>query len=242
MTAFRVWAPRPARVELALGGSGQDRRAMTRASGDWWTLVVPEAGPGTDYAFVLDGDGPFPDPRSAWQPEGVHGASRVVDHAAFGWTDHGFTAVPLPQAVFYELHVGTFTDGGTFDAAIDRLDHLVGLGITHVELMPVAECPGDRGWGYDGVDLFAPHHAYGGPEGLKRLVDALHAAGLAAILDVVYNHLGPSGNYLSRFGPYFTSDLRTPWGDAVNLSGPGSLEVRAFFIENALMWLRDYHF
>jgi maltooligosyltrehalose trehalohydrolase len=147
----------------------------------------------------------------------------------------------LSSAVLYELHVGTFTPAGTFEAAIPRLDHLVTLGITHVELMPVAEFPGGRGWGYDGVDLYAPHHAYGGPEGLKRLVDAAHHRGLAVILDVVYNHLGPAGNYLERFGPYFTERHHTPWGAAVNLDGPGSAEVRHFFCDNALMWLRDYH-
>jgi maltooligosyltrehalose trehalohydrolase len=165
-----------------------------------------------------------------------------VDHARFPWTDASFQARPLASAVVYELHVGTFTTEGTFDAAIARIPHLVGLGVTHVELMPVAEFPGDWGWGYDGVNLYAPHHAYGGPDGLKRLVDALHGAGLAAVLDVVYNHLGPSGNYLGRFGPYFTDCVRTPWGEAVNLAGRDSAEVRRFFLDNARMWLRDYHF
>ena len=183
-----------------------------------------------------------PIPRSPWQPFGVHGPSRTVDHDSFHWTDTQWQAPPLASAVVYELHVGTFTPEGTFDAVIDRIPHLLDLGVTHVELMPVAEFPGDWGWGYDGVDIYAPHHSYGGPSGLKRLVDALHRAGLAAILDVVYNHLGPSGNYLNSFGPYFTATVRTPWGDAVNLGGRDSDGVRAFFIDNALMWLRDYHF
>ena len=195
----------------------------------------------TEYAFILDGGPRLPDPRSSWQPHGVHGPSRVIDHQTFAWTDDRWQAGPLSAAVLYELHIGTFTTQGTFDAAIERLDHLVALGITHVELMPVAEFSGVRGWGYDGVDLFAPHHAYGGPEGLKRLVDAAHRKGLAVILDVVYNHLGPAGNYLERFGPYFTARHQTPWGQAVNLDGPGSEEVRRLLCDNALMWLRDYH-
>jgi maltooligosyltrehalose trehalohydrolase len=214
---------------------------MAAGGRGWWSAEVPDAGTGTDYAFVLDGGAPLPDPRSPWQPQGVHGASRRVDHAAFHWTDTSWQPPPLASAVIYELHVGTFTPAGTFDAVIERLGHLRGFGITHVELMPVAEFAGTRGWGYDGVDLWAPHHAYGGPEGLKRLVDACHTRGLAVILDVVYNHLGPVGNYLGHFGPYFTDRYRTPWGDAVNVDGPGSDEVRRFFCDNALMWLRDYH-
>jgi maltooligosyltrehalose trehalohydrolase len=239
MTMFRVWAPRADRVHVDLPSG---RVAMHARAGDWYSVNVPEAIAGTDYAFVLDDGEPLPDPRSPWQPRGVHGPSRTVDHDAFAWTDEGWCAPPLASAVLYELHVGTFTPDGTFDAAIDRLDHLVDLGITHVELMPVAQFPGERGWGYDGVDLYAPHHSYGGPDGLKRLIDACHARGLAVLLDVVYNHLGPSGNYLAKFGPYFTDRYHTPWGDAVNFDGRGSDEVRRFFCDNALMWLRDYHF
>ncbi|MGH7266012.1 MAG: malto-oligosyltrehalose trehalohydrolase, partial [Candidatus Rokuibacteriota bacterium] len=212
---------------------------MARTGGGWWTAEVP--GAGADYAFALDGGPALPDPRSAWQPHGVHGPSRVVDHDAFAWTDAGWQAPPLAAALVYELHVGTFTAAGTFGAVIERLDHLVDLGVTHVELMPVVEFPGRRGWGYDGVDLFAPHHAYGGPDGLKRLVDACHARRLAVLLDVVYSHLGPAGNYLARFGPYFSTRHRTPWGEPVNLDGPDSDEVRRFFCDNALSWLRDYH-
>jgi maltooligosyltrehalose trehalohydrolase len=235
---FSVWAPYAHCVELDLPAR---RVPLEQQPRGWWSVALDTNAP-VEYAFVVDGGDPLPDPRSAWQPFGVHGPSRTVDHAAFRWTDARWQAPPLSSAVVYELHVGTFTQEGTFDAVIERIPHLLELGVTHVELMPVADFPGEWGWGYDGVDLYAPHHPYGGPDGLKHLVNALHGAGLAAILDVVYNHLGPSGNYLSRFGPYFTSDVRTPWGDAVNLSGPESLEVREFFIENALMWLRDYHF
>ncbi len=238
VTTFRVWAPAARHVEVAID---ERRFALERRAGGWWALEWAAAGPGTDYRFVLDGGDPLPDPRSPWQPAGVHGPSRVVDPAAFPWTDARWQPPPLGAAVVYELHVGTFTPAGTFDGVVERLDHLVALGVTHVELMPVVEFAGARGWGYDGVDLFAPHHAYGGPGGLARLVDACHARGLAVLLDVVYNHLGPSGNYLARFGPYFTDQYRTPWGEAVNLDGADSDEVRRFVCDNALMWLRDYH-
>jgi maltooligosyltrehalose trehalohydrolase len=240
MKEFRVWAPDAQTVQLRLEDSG-NVLAMKPENGGWWCVDVAEADAGLDYWFVLDGGEPLPDPRSPWQAFGVHGPSRVVNHAAFKWTDRRWQAPPLSSAVIYELHIGTFTKEGTFDGAISRLGQLASLGITHVELMPVCEFPGDWGWGYDGVDLFAPHHAYGGPDGLKRLVDACHAAGLAVLLDVVYNHLGPSGNYLGRFGPYFTFRYSTPWGPAVNLDGAGSTEVRRFLCDNALMWLRDYH-
>ena len=239
MTTFRVWAPNAQSMEVETGG---ERLPMEREAGGWWRADVSSTGPGTDYAFALDGGEALPDPRSPWQPEGVFGPSRVVNQSAFQWSDAGWQAPPLPAAVIYELHIGTFTPQGTFEAAIERLGHLRELGITHVELMPVNEFPGVRGWGYDGVDLYAPHFAYGGPEGLKRLVDACHAAGLAVLLDVVYNHLGPSGNYLGRFGPYFTERYTTPWGAALNLDGAHSHEVRRFLCDNALMWLRDYHF
>lgn len=238
LTPFRVWAPHAKRVDLLLGG---ERLALVSADGGWWSAEA-QASPGDDYAFSLDGGEPLPDPRSPWQPGGPFGPSRMVDHAAFAWSDRRWQAPPLASAVIYELHIGTFTAEGTFEAAIARLDHLAALGVTHVEIMPVAQFPGARGWGYDGVDLYAPQNTYGGPEGLKRLVDACHARGLAALLDVVYNHLGPSGNFLSRFGPYFTDEYKTPWGMAINLDGAGSDEVRRFLCDNALMWLRDYHF
>ena len=239
MKEFRVWAPLPKKVEVQVGTA---RHPMQAGADGWWSASVSGAGEGSDYGFVLDGEGPFPDPRSPWQPDGVHGLSRAMDHGAFAWTDDGFRAPPLGSAVIYELHMGTFTPEGTFLAAIAKLDHLVQLGVTHVEFMPVNAFPGAHGWGYDGVDLFAVQHSYGGPDGLKQLVNACHARGLAVLLDVVYNHLGPSGNYLARFAPYFTERHHTPWGPAVNFDGPDSDEVRRFFCDNALMWLRDYHF
>ena len=239
MTPFRVWAPKAKKVEVEVRGG---RYPMTAGENGWWFTELSLAETNADYAFVLDGGRPLPDPRSPWQPRGVHGPSRLIDHNAFAWRDQHWQAAPLSAAVVYELHIGTFTPQGTFIAAIDKLDHLVQLGITHIELMPVAEFPGSRGWGYDGADLYAPHHAYGGPDGLKRLVDACHARGLAVIVDVVYNHLGPAGNYLASFGPYFTQRYATPWGQAINFDGPDSDEVRRFFCDNALMWLRDYHF
>ena len=235
---FGVWAPTAEKVELEMRG---ERAGMQRDEAGWWGIEVSGAGHGTDYAYRVNDGSPLPDPRSAWQPHGVHGPSRVVDHSKFRWTDNLWQAKPLSSAVIYELHAGTFTPEGTFDGIISRLDHLVKLGVTHVELMPVADFPGARGWGYDGVALYAARHVYGGPEGLKRLVDACHAKGLGVILDVVYNHLGPSGNYLGQYGPYFTNRHSTPWGAALNFDGPQSDEVRRFFCDNALMWFRDYH-
>ncbi len=238
MRALRVWAPAAKRVQARVN----DRLLnMEPEDGGWWRMENEATAAGADYAFVLDGGSPLPDPRSAWQPYGVHGPSRIVDHGEYRWSDHGWQARPLASAVIYELHVGTFSAEGSFAGVIPHLRHLVELGVTHVELMPVCEFAGSRGWGYDGVDLYAPHHDYGGPEGLKQLVDACHGEGLAVLLDVVYNHLGPAGNYLSRFGPYFTRKYGTPWGEALNLDGPGSREVRRFLCDNALMWLRDYH-
>jgi len=238
MAEIYVWAPKARLLELNNNGRIMD---MARAKDGWWGLDAPYIQHGVDYTFRVDGEGYFPDPRSAWQPAGIHGPSRWVDHDRFIWNDAGWQQPPLGSAIIYELHVGTFTTEGTFYSTINRLDHLVDLGVTHVELMPVAEFSGNRGWGYDGVDLYAPHHAYGGPDGLKRLVNACHQRRLAVLLDVVYNHLGPAGNYLNLFGPYFTERHSTPWGDAVNLDGPDSDEVRRFFIDNALMWMRDYH-
>jgi maltooligosyltrehalose trehalohydrolase len=242
MTELAVWAPRAGKLEVQLGDGR--RLAMVADDASWYRLTLP---PGTsgpaghvDYGFCLDGGEPLPDPRSRWQPDGVHGLSRTFDPDAYHWNDDGFVPRHLSEAVIYEIHVGTFTGPGTFLAAIERLEHLVDLGVTHVELMPVAAFAGRHGWGYDGVDLYAPHPAYGNPRDLQQLVDACHAKGLAVLLDVVYNHLGPEGNYLARFGPYFTDRYVTPWGDAVNLDGPDSDEVRRFFVDNATMWLRDY--
>ena len=225
MNLRRVWAPRASRVELV---TAVEKLPMESRSGGWWQIELPSTLESVDYAFSLDGGEPRPDPRSLYQPNGVHAFSRPVDFDAFKWTDKAWRPPPLSAAIIYELHIGTFTAEGTFEAAITRLDYLVELGVTHVELMPVAEYSGDHNWGYDGVDLFAPHHAYGGPEGLMRLVDACHSRGLAVIIDVVYNHLGPDGAYLAEFGPYFTDRHKTPWGAAINLDGSGSDEVRRF--------------
>jgi maltooligosyltrehalose trehalohydrolase len=239
MHEFRVWAPRPEQVDLVLAAGPVI--PMREAGGGWWSVAVADAVPGTDYAFSLDGGPPRPDPRSAFQPGGIDGPSRVVAHDAFAWTDGTWRGLGLPGSVLYECHVGTFSSDGTFDGVTGRLDYLAGLGVDAIELMPVAEFSGNRGWGYDGVGLFAPHHAYGGPDGLKRLVDAAHARGLGVVLDVVYNHLGPAGNYLPEFGPYFSAHHQTNWGDGINLDGPDSGEVRRFVLDNALSWLRDYH-
>jgi maltooligosyltrehalose trehalohydrolase len=240
MREFTVWAPHARKVAVKIGEATYPMRGPSDRG--WWSAAVEEAGAGTDYGFVLDEDAiAWPDPRSQWQPNGVHGASRVYDQSAFVWSDGGWQAAPLARAVIYELHVGTFTPRGTFDSAIERLDYLAELGITHVELMPVAAFPGAYGWGYDGASLFAVTDLYGGPDGLKRLVDASHARGLAVLLDVVYNHFGPVGNYTGKYGPYLTDKHRTPWGGAVNLEDWGSDEVRRFFCDNALMWMRDYH-
>jgi len=240
MHEFTVWAPRVRKISVKIEDTlhpmnGPDERG-------WWSVSVQNALPGTDYGFVLDDDPTaYPDPRSAWQPYGVHGASRLYDQQAFAWSDERWQGPVLAAGVIYEMHVGTFTREGTFDAAIDRLEHLAKLGVTHVELMPVAEFPGCHGWGYDGAALFSVAGTYGGPDGLKRFVDACHRQGLAVLLDVVYNHFGPVGNYTGKFGHYLTSRHHTPWGEAVNFEDVGSDEVRRFFCDNALMWMRDYH-
>jgi len=219
-----------------------EQHVMTAGGGGWWHADVASANHATDYSFSVNGGSyRYPDPRSMWQPSGVHGPSRVLDHSRYTWHDTGWNAVALSDAIIYELHVGTFTEEGTFISAIQRLPYLKELGITHIELMPVNSFPGRHGWGYDGAALFAPQESYGGPEGLKRLVDACHAAGLAILLDVVYNHFGPVGNYSGVFGPYITEKHQTPWGGAINFDDAGSDEVRRFFCDNAIMWLRDYH-
>lgn len=238
MSQRRVWSPLATKMELV---TSRLRVAMAQQAGGWWSVDLGPELSQSDYAYSIDGARPVPDPRSLWQPDGVHGCSRPVDHSSFEWSDAGWQQQPLSAAIIYECHIGTFTPAGTFDSAIERLGHLRDLGITHVEIMPVAEFAGSRGWGYDGVDLYAPHHSYGGPDGLKRLVNACHTNRLGVILDVVYNHLGPDGNYLGKFGPYLTDRYTTPWGQAVNLDGVDSFEVRRFFCDNALMWLRDYH-
>jgi maltooligosyltrehalose trehalohydrolase len=240
MHDFSVWAPAASRVMLHL--PALDLREPMRRDGDgWWHGTVENAGHGCDYAFAVDGGQPRPDPRSAWQPYGVDGASRVFDASLHPWSDDAWPGRSALGAVFYELHVGTFTPEGTLDAAIERLDHLVDLGIDIVELLPLAAFAGERGWGYDGVDLYAVHRAYGGPAAFQRFVDAAHTRGLGVCLDVVYNHVGPAGNYLAEFGPYFTGIHHTPWGEAVNLDDAGSSEVRAWIIDNALRWFTDFH-
>jgi maltooligosyltrehalose trehalohydrolase len=235
---FEVWAPETT-VWLRVDGRDLD---MERGDDGWWRRVVPSAGPGTDYAFLLPDSGtPLPDPRSRWQPSGVHGPSRVYDHGAFGWSDRAWTGRQLPGSVLYELHVGTFTGLGTFDAAIERLDHLAELGVDLVELLPVNAVNGPRTWGYDGVCWYAPHEPYGGPDGLKRFVDACHHRGIGVVLDVVYNHFGPSGAYAPQFAPYLNSAASNPWGASVNLDGPNADGVRRYIVDSALSWLRDYH-
>ena len=241
MTAFSVWAPAAGKVEVEVAGQRYPMRQESAGPGTrWWSADVPEVAAGIDYGFRLDDGELLPDPRSLRQPFGIKGLSRTYDHAAFRWTDSSWRGGALHGSVIYELHVGTFTAEGTFDAAIGRLDHLRDLGVHTVELMPVAAFPGRYGWGYDGINLWAVHEPYGGPDGLKRFVDACHERGLAVLLDVVYNHVG-IGNRLGDFGPYFTDAHVTPWGPAVNLDQPGSDEVRAYLVGNALMWLRDYH-
>ncbi len=243
MHTFSVWSPAAERVDVRLSGAGTTERSepMRRCEDGWWSVDVADAGHGTRYAYCVDGGTPLPDPRSPWQPDDVHSASAVFDTGRHAWLDAGWDGLDVRGRVLYELHVGTFTPEGTLDAAAERLDHLVGLGVEMVQLMPVAAFPGRHGWGYDGVALFAVHEPYGGPAALQRFVDACHAKGLAVSLDVVYNHLGPSGNYLAAFGPYFTDRHETPWGQAVNLDDTGSEQVRRWVVDNALRWLRDFH-
>jgi maltooligosyltrehalose trehalohydrolase len=238
VTTINLWAPEASRVDVEVAGLAAPMVPLAGRPG-WWTAEA-DAPAGTDYAFRLDGGALLADPRSPRQPYGPDGASRTHDHDAFAWTDARWRGAPVGGAVIYELHAGTFTPEGTLDAAIGRLDYLVSLGVTVVELMPVAAFPGEHGWGYDGIGLWAVHEPYGGPDALKRFVDACHGRGLAVFLDVVYNHVGP-GNRLASFGPYFTDVYATPWGPAVNLDQACSDEVRSFIVENALMWLRDYH-
>jgi maltooligosyltrehalose trehalohydrolase len=240
MHRFDLWAPFAKSVTVSANGK---KYSMARV-GDrgWWHAEVKDAGGGTDYGYLINDDPtPYPDPRSQCQPDGVHGLSRVYDQHAFQWSNTKCQAPPLASAIVYELHIGTFTTQGTLDSAIEKLDHLVELGVTHVELMPVATFSGEFGWGYDGVALFSVHEQYGGPDALKRFVNAAHEKGLAVLLDVVYNHFGPVGNYTGKFGPYLIDSHKTPWGGAVNLEAAGSHEVRRFLCDNALMWMHDYH-
>jgi 1,4-alpha-glucan branching enzyme/maltooligosyltrehalose trehalohydrolase len=239
---FRVWAPRAATVQLLLDDTASPATPMARQHGGWWELTTDRAKAGSRYRYRVDGID-IPDPASRHQPDGVHAASAVVDPAAYTWSDANWRGRPWEQVVIYELHLGTFSESGDFAGAIGHLDDLVRLGVTAVELMPIAAFPGKRNWGYDGVQLFAPCAAYGSPEDLKALVEACHVRGLAILLDVVYNHFGPEGNYLHVISPdFFTERHHTPWGAAINFDGPRSRPVRDFVVHNALYWLEEYHF
>ncbi len=237
---FLVWAPGAAKAEVRIAAPKDRTIEMQRQERGYHQVLVEGVAPGTRYTYRLDGRTEKPDPASHYQHEGVHGPSEVVD-LAFEWEDAGWSGVDLADTIIYEIHVGTYTDRGTFEAVIPHLDGLKELGVSAIELMPVAQFPGDRNWGYDGAFPFAVQNSYGGPAGLHALVEACHRRGLAVVLDVVYNHLGPEGNYLALFGPYFTDRYRTPWGQAINFDGPESDEVRRFFIENALYWTKCFH-
>jgi maltooligosyltrehalose trehalohydrolase len=240
-TDFRVWAPIPREITLRLMRVGAEAQDIAmRRDGEDFVATAPAAD-GDRYAYVFDDGLAVPDPVSRFLPEGVHGPTAIVDPAAFLWNDHEWRGLKLRDYVIYELHIGTFTPEGTFDSAIGKLEYLRQLGVTVIEIMPVAACPGSRDWGYDGVSPYAVQANYGGPEAFKRFVDAAHGIGLAVMLDVVYNHLGPEGNYLPKFGPYFTAHHQTPWGEAVNYDSVGSEHVRRYMIENALYWIREYH-
>jgi maltooligosyltrehalose trehalohydrolase len=238
---FRVWAPLPAKLSVRLmrAGSGTEDIPMERDGEDF--VATAPAVAGDRYAYVFPDGSAIPDPVSRSLPAGVQGATEIVDPSAFQWNDAAWRGRELRDYVIYELHIGTFTPEGTFDSAASKLEYLKQLGITVIEIMPVAACPGTRNWGYDGVSPYAVQNNYGGPDGLRRFVDAAHRAGLAVILDVVYNHLGPEGNYLPRFAPYFTAQHNTPWGDAVNYDSDGSEHVRRYVVENACYWIREYH-
>jgi len=242
---FHLWAPRAKKVEVRIadanGVSGERTIALEPLDRGYFFGVVKNVAAGALYQYVLDGKTPRPDPASRFQPRGVHGPSQIVD-SRFDWNDGAWRGVALDKYVLYELHVGTFTPDGTFDAIIPRIENLKQLGVTAIEIMPVAQFPGGRNWGYDGTYPFAVQDSYGGPLALKRLVNACHLQGMAVVLDVVYNHLGPEGNYLGEFGHYFTDAYRTPWGAAVNFDGPHSDEVRRYFIQNALQWIEEFHF
>ena len=235
---FRVWAP--LKDDMSLEIKGDRAREMVKDSEGYFSLNVDNVRPGTLYKYS-HGESASPDPASFFQPNGVHDYSAVVDHALFNWTDHEWRGLPIEELIFYELHVGTFTEEGTFEAMIGRLDDLRETGINAIELMPICQFPGDRNWGYDAVFPYAVQNSYGGPDGLKKLVNACHEKGIAVFLDVVYNHIGPEGNCLPRFGPYFTDKYSTPWGDAINFDGDWSDGVRDFFCNNALYWLEQYH-
>ncbi|UHG93582.1 malto-oligosyltrehalose trehalohydrolase [Spirosoma oryzicola] len=238
---FTVWAPEKESVTLHIVHPTEQELPMQPKGLGYFQLDVASAEPGTRYFYKLDDEHEYPDPASHFQPEDVHGPSEVIDQSAYQWHDQAWRGLPFRDLIFYELHVGTFTPEGTFEAIIERLDDLAEVGINALELMPVCQFPGGRNWGYDGVYPYSVQHSYGGPDGLKKLVDACHARGIAVFLDVVYNHMGPEGNHFSQFGPYFTSKYCTPWGDALNFDGVWADGVRDFFANNALFWLEQYH-
>ncbi|MFC5407686.1 malto-oligosyltrehalose trehalohydrolase [Larkinella bovis] len=238
---FTVWAPKKKRMTIHLVHPVDRMVPMAKDNDGYFSVTVEGVRPGDRYFFRPDDERDYPDPASYFQPEGVHGPSEVVDHSAYAWQDATWRGLPFGDLVLYELHVGTFTPEGTFEAIIPRLDALVETGINALEIMPVAQFPGTRNWGYDGVYLYSVQHSYGGPEGLKKLVDACHARGIAVFLDVVYNHLGPEGNYFSQFGPYFTDRYQTPWGNAINFDGEWADGVRDYFSQNPLHWFEHYH-
>lgn len=238
---FTVWAPQAEKVAVEIITPENKTIALHPLEFGYWEATLQNADPETRYFIKLNDKTKRPDPASQFQPDGVHEASALVDHSHFSWTDQNWQGLPVENLIIYELHTGTFTEAHTFEGIISKLDYLLELGITAIEIMPVAQFPGSRNWGYDGVYPFAVQNSYGGPEGLKKLVDACHAKSLAVILDVVYNHLGPEGNYLPEFGPYFTDKYKTPWGGALNFDDADCDGVRNYFIQNALMWFRDYH-
>jgi maltooligosyltrehalose trehalohydrolase len=241
-TRFSVWAPKADTVEVAVARGGTVRTfPLARGSDGVHSGILQDVPAGSDYSYRLDGGPDRPDPVSRWRPLGVHGPTRIIDPGAFRWTDAGWRGLETADLVIYELHVGTFTRAGTFDGVLERLPALRELGVTAIEIMPVSEFPGSRNWGYDGVSPYAVQSTYGGPDGLKRLVDAAHRLGLAVLLDVVYNHLGPEGNYLREFAPYFSDRYRTAWGEGLNLDGPDSDEVRRYVVDNAVYWVTEYH-
>ena len=238
---FRVWAPEKKEMVLHIVAPYQQQFPMTKNEWGYFAVTIPSSETNLRYYFKPDGVKDFPDPGSHYQPEGVHGPSQVVNHSTFVWTDDNWKGIPLSELVLYEVHVGTFTPEGTFQAVIPRLNDLKNTGINAIELMPVTAFPGERNWGYDSVYPYAVQHSYGGPEGLKKLVDACHSKGIAVFLDVVYNHLGPEGNYMSEFGPYFTKTYTTPWGDALNYDGAWSDGIREFFANTITHWMENYH-
>jgi maltooligosyltrehalose trehalohydrolase len=241
-TSFRVWAPHSKRVEVLLREGNEERYVLDNEQNGYFTATIKGIGAGTQYWFVLDAEGPFPDPASRFQPNGPHGASQVVNPQSYHWTDDAWRGVKLPGQVFYEMHVGTYTRAGSWQAAAAELQRIAELGITAIEVMPVAEFAGHFGWGYDGVDLFAPTHLYGSPDDFRDFVNTAHALGLGVLLDVVYNHLGPDGNYLGHFAPeYFTDRYKCEWGDAINFDGPLCSSVREFFVSNAAYWISEFH-